>query len=371
MYNQLPMQPRFRVKGEKRIYSSIHGAALEIGDLTLNRKYTLHDRNAILRAEKSLKNNLCMVRNTIFHEVEAVSQLIETPLKELITNRVRRGYASLEDFAAALLAAMKKHLWETWDQWRPHIFLHSSGYDTRLISALLRSMNIDRNITYVCFEPEHKIFRKIADHMGWPKDKMFLLPENMEGYVEPLRFEEVGGHCSDANRISLHLWSWFIKEMATKDTQIVLGMYSDELYKNMNLGTARFMTNYLHDVHWEWEGMDVYMPFLSCDWVWTLMKHKMRDWGADLRVRLKHMLISMVDKELADIPLGNIVSKKRFPESAVRSMQKDFSRSWYYRTVLKKGELPNGMVKNAPPIWREYFKAAICEYLINEGCRIK
>jgi len=68
-----------------------------------------------------------------------------------------------------------------------YIFLHSAGYDSRLLSgimAMLRDKGRDMNIHFRCHQPECEDFVKIMQAEGWPKEQYSCWQGPEEDYYD-------------------------------------------------------------------------------------------------------------------------------------------------------------------------------------------
>jgi hypothetical protein len=94
---------------------------------------------------------------------------------------------TLEDYARLAAARLMEHLKSHWDATRPTLFVHSSGYDSRILSsclAALRDEGFDLGrLHFRCRPPEEKSFVEVMRRQGWAPEQysVFEMPE-----VDPL-----------------------------------------------------------------------------------------------------------------------------------------------------------------------------------------
>lgn len=90
---------------------------------------------------------------------------------------------TLEQYAHHAKRALMAHLVEHWDASRPTLFLHSSGYDSRIISSALAELRDQGfnlgDVHFRCHEPEGAQFLRVMERMGWSRDQVsvFRFPD--------------------------------------------------------------------------------------------------------------------------------------------------------------------------------------------------
>ena len=139
---------------------------------------------------------------TLFREVQRVSwrDSIQSEVQALIDAPAGGKNESEEAFAHRILNALAYVIYNTWDPTRFHLILHSSGYDSRLLSLALKKLWVRfgdewlGGIHFVCQEWEWPVFEQIMQHEGWPESS----------YTSYKRDEDPHEHWKEA--ISLDAW---------------------------------------------------------------------------------------------------------------------------------------------------------------------
>lgn len=91
-----------------------------------------------------------------------------------VENRLKEGgvfEGSLEEYGLIAKHALRDHLTYYWDATHPNLFLHSSGYDSRILSSCLAEMRDAGfplgTIHFRCHDPEGPAFLEIMRRQGW------------------------------------------------------------------------------------------------------------------------------------------------------------------------------------------------------------
>lgn len=86
------------------------------------------------------------------------------------------------DYGVLAKWTLKEHLKLYWDASKPNLFLHSSGYDSRILSSILAELRDEGfdlgTIHFRCHDPEGPSFLKIMRRQGWAPNQysVFVAP---------------------------------------------------------------------------------------------------------------------------------------------------------------------------------------------------
>ena len=403
MKDQLSMMPFFMVKQTGELFPTLQEAALTAGNVTINKDYALFFRKVPVSVKKtydtmaaSFCSNFVVKRNSLFKEINVVSLPIFEFMRPLFKRRVGTKAIKPEILANILVDKMFSFIESNWDTFKTHIMPHSSGYDSRLISIILKKL-VDKNgidwlgeLYFISWDPEVKGFKSIMVHEQWPEKHHVTITANrgLDFYKNAVEFENVGKYCSDANRFICYCFDYIIYKAIEKlnvgNVQIISGLFSDEILRKEVSKNRRdviwnnlshFMVHFLHDVRFEWSMYDTLLPFISFGVIDTILNYDLPK--AD---QLKLMMIKSLDKKLAGLPnyrfeYFDIIKKEgihpfyRLSKTVLCEMEASFKDSWYFKNVngVVFPKLTTGLVNDS--VWlKEYTKAAICEHIINRGC---
>lgn len=82
---------------------------------------------------------------------------------------------SVKNFCNELILAFNDTLHRLWDDSKQHIIMHSSGYDSRILSYCIETSKNLKDLAYVCIEPEGHYFQQLMNY--WKtKHRTMIVP---------------------------------------------------------------------------------------------------------------------------------------------------------------------------------------------------
>lgn len=290
--SQLSIFPEFRVRGSDRRYATIQEAARAAGRVSLCGEDD----------------------GRLFEAIEQVRPADDSGLGEL-----RPGKRPIEAsyLAEKAVEALKRAVLEAWDPEREHIIPHSSGYDSRLINAVIWQLADEQGqdwlgkTRFFCWEPEIFEFQRIMRFMGWPEDMAITVPaERAEDYWVPaLNFKVLGRWMSGLVRkvwLGPVLMRRTLEEMGVgqNNPQVISPLFSDETlaWSRRDGGSwdefaeSRFQ-NQPHP--WPGGGAELVLPYLSAPWIETLSQYEIPLNVDDFKLEM----LMVIEPSLAD-PFG-------------------------------------------------------------------
>jgi hypothetical protein len=114
------------------------------------------------------------IDESIFHEIRMLSPAEKiNPEYKQILEPMSPFKGSIKEFTARLKAALRKYIVTVWDSSKPHLFFHSSGYDSRILSGILMELRDEfgeewiGDIHFRCHQPEGSGFLEIMKREKW------------------------------------------------------------------------------------------------------------------------------------------------------------------------------------------------------------
>ena len=92
---------------------------------------------------------------------------------EIISIKRNAKTITEDEFIRKFIKAFKETVRDIWDKNKYHIVLHSSGYDSRMLSWTIKQLNLS-DLTYLCMEPEWDEFYPIMEYIGGEHHKMVV-----------------------------------------------------------------------------------------------------------------------------------------------------------------------------------------------------
>ena len=404
-YAQIPMFPCYRIKQTGECFFSLQEATINSKSVTFDPDHYLIRRPGNIKmpvyAEYSRQLQAgIFARPTFFEEIEAVPPRPAPGIQQMYGRTFGQEEIGLEQLARLAVEAITGFIERSWEPDRIHVMPHSSGFDSRLISAILRRLG-EKNgmdwlgqLYFVCWQPEIPEFLRLMVHFGWPARMIIPVypwrqPEDY--YRDILDFDFIGRNYCEAERFwaGPSLGAMALNELGVGYDEELRGigaLFSDETGKANRLGwpdVGFFAGCYFFDNPSPWLGSHArfMFPFVSGDYLEIITRYRIPV-GLDFfkRACLKLLDPALIDNEAlpnARFRIGPVLSKKGYhayqaiSEKTRLEMAERFLASWYCRKFKKDEVVP------FPPVLRyydekttEYIKAAIVNYLIGEGCEI-
>ena len=304
----------------------------------------------------------------------------------------RMGY---RDFIGYLIDNLEQVIKNTWDDEKFHIIDHSSGFDSRILSFIIRKLYrrgiLGGKILFLCLQPEGDGFRDVVKYLNWEEDKCLVYNENVrpdEYYRNCFNFKDNWQSFNGLSQWPGDILFWVIKDLQSKDvlplddTRIQsYGMgFTDELIKHKyNFRTKASVYKFLNIYYFSrfpqsmsnFKG-DRILPMLDFEIVKLMFCY---DWGWHPMKKVKIDLMKRLDPKLTEIRNGSIYHENnpyhRISQGLLEKLKADYSGSWYGKYVNPD------MVKHATrglgysPWWASYNAASVVEYLRESGVKVQ
>jgi len=394
-FNQLPLFPCYFVNDQA--FATLQEAAIKCLYVTLDFDHTLirrpgNEKKEIYKVYSKQLQNGTFERSTLLKEVKVKPRIPQDGIKELYDHKYGNKDIDKETLASKGIKIIEDHFYQCWDDSKIYIMNHSAGYDSRLLSSIIKKCGFT-NVYFTCWQPEIEDFLKIMKYQGW--DDKYIIPvkpnsNSIDYYAEILDFDFIGANYCEAERF----WAGpaLGKKVLTDldfDFSNVVGisaLFSDETMKSNRLKWSDigwFIGCFLFDNPSIWliGGLDIILPFISKEWIQLMTTYKIPV-GID---EFKLEMLRQVDPTMLNLDrfpnprfkIGPLLKKQGFhpfqmiSEETRKKMENSFLQSWYCNTFKKESILPfPDILKYYDSRTTEYIKAAIFEYLIDEDCNI-
>jgi len=331
-------------------------------------------------------------RDTIFPAARAVdwNEFVTPEVEALCEIETGQYEEALDEFADRFLDAFIAIVAEAWEPAKFHYIPHSSGYDSRLLSAIIRRLYEKRgpewlgDVLFGCAEWEVPIFTHIMDYEGWHHDQRFVYREDCddaheyweealdfgrawENYAEP--------HWMPHNHILYPLRAAQRARRVTKDDAQIQVIYNTVEIPEMLMVPGR---NKLADtLEFAYAcpqaaqrigGVDVVVPYADLRIVQTCLETSNR-----VKAGWKRAVTRRYDDGLASFPnlYGEDGTWRLFPhrELSQRLLKKamaDYAHFWYGQ------RRPEALSKATATFavgewWGHWGAAVVCEHLLATG----
>jgi len=385
-HNQLPMLPIYHDVESGISYLTFQEAAIACGKLTL------------IEEDSGYWTDNILYKSTIFKEVKAITLKMTDQIEALLD---KSPVIDVDPSTAEkAVLALREALIRQWDPEKIHVMATSSGYDTRLLLAIIKQEQEARGedwfgeTYFYCVQPEIPEWRKVMDYFGWPE--VVLRPigeyaEPLDFFAPTMTFDAIGKANAGINRYrkAISIAELQLESFITVDENIqrVSATWSDEtsVWIGKKTETTReFIHRKLFDNPSPWysKGTEFIYPFASFEYVSLLLKQQPPLFGNAFKLA-KLKVVDPILTDLERFPNGKFrlvkelkekgfLSYRELSAETISKMEQQFKDSWYYQTMNPKNVLPFKMEVTLAMNHevREYIKAAICEHLIERGCEI-
>lgn len=388
--NQIPTIREFTSKGSGR-FKLLGDAAAAAGKVTVDRAY-----------QKTIKFDgtfqVSHFGQTFFKEVKVAPPKMTKKVKSFAS-----GQHKISKMPA--LQAITQVIERDWNPDKFNVCLHSSGYDSRIISGILMKLREKHGwgwigkILFLCNEPEGKIFKRIMKWEGWKPSQYHVYKE---GVTVDYR-EELLGFRNIWKWVNGYDLPWNVSGCMVEDAKrrgvipenaeihALGGRYGNEIEninrgkynrlkvikKNVKLG--RF-PNPLADklVRGWYYGRDISaicsampvnkfkLPYTDIDVAphFTNRRNILRKISKEL-----YAFPRLVDKVI-NSPPNWFGAPKALSKSLRKKIARDFNDSWY-----AKNRNPQKLALS-PKLdrlrwWRNYVVASTCEHLQELGVKVR
>jgi len=285
---------------------------------------------------------------------------------------------------ALLIELFEQVIEREWEPNKFHLVLHSSGFDSRIVSELIRRIwrrNGDSwlgNVLFVCNKFEGAQFKKIMQHQDWDESQYMVVGENVpiENYHAPsLDFKSAWMKLNCIFGMPVNIFYYLIEAAqksgrAPDDDKIQSWcnylMPIDYSLKLDLLERYRFL--YYHAMGGRnFKGENMEFPAAHPLLLSEAVRH-----NTDLKLNgVKRAMVEMLDRELFEIeetPVrlqgdwGRKLSKPLFDRAI-----DNYRNSWYGKRVNAKPEITAGF----SPWWRRWSIASFCQHLIRSGYSLR
>jgi hypothetical protein len=217
--------------------------------------------NIVDVAKKMISNTESVTLDTSYLKEDfRANSYTQTPFKEIINmniedkipgsrlgllDSVREYDLPFNEIVSKLKEALKGYIVKCWDSNSPKLFLHSAGYDSRIVSGIITELREERgsdwigDIHFRCHQPEGELFKQIMEAEGWDNSQYSLwedMKEN-EDHYNLGRIEPVNGFMSFTQQYDF--FSDYTKDRE-KDIIIIGGIYGGELFDYLARGKNHF-----------------------------------------------------------------------------------------------------------------------------------
>jgi len=328
---------------------------------------------------------------TPFVEIESVpyDQCFPKHHKELFVPRQPR-LVSLDDSITKQYDLLKSYILDKWDNTKYNVLLHSSGYDSRILSLILREIYESGKklgkFAFLCHSPEGDYFKKVMEAEGWDPEYWTINAGSNESFDFSRAWEFLNGPsdfpiCPE----SVYFYRFYgAKKTHMDDFRLWFGAFGNEVFYHIICRNktyrdmcdiyyysryARFFSNFNPD--------NIRVPFLDPKRLEYVLDTSIKNVPSDECVFKTGLLarspIASRLKDIAVYPPDELSKSWHCPESIFGKAVSDYEDSWYYKNVGDDGYRDRffGKTDKQNLWWSNWTLASLCDAYIKRGWTIK
>lgn len=342
---------------------------------------------------------------TLFREVRRVSwrSRIQSELQGLMSAPAGGKNESEEALAHRVFNALAYVVYNTWAPDKYHVVLHSSGYDSRLLSLVLQKLHKRfgdewlGKIHFVCQEWEWPVFEQTMKHEGWPASAWTVYKKD----VDPHDYWEAAigldawrginsprgiPFCSIYTGVADLMRQGHFGDVRSSDMQMysMLCAPSDHGASSVNRHGEKvndiegfFNWWYTTQIAHMWPPIrDLVLPYTNIAFNYAILSSNIR-WGR----LLPKKVLNYTDPVLGQLPnlfnpLKDFYVCRRSPQRFLspRLLEKAvdlYESTWYGQHVAPISTLTPKAEMYYDPWWGRWTSAVLCERLILRGRKLR
>ena len=302
---------------------------------------------------------------------------------------VRRSY-SVPDAAARLLPIIRQRIIDTWQPSKFHFIYHSSGYDSRVISSIIRSLYLERGddwlgkVVFATNKWEATPFREIMLREGWTPDQYYIHDEAISDDLYFLHSINLDHAYRDLNApcpIPANLWYYLPLGYAHDHflppedcCQAYTGYWSNETHETFLMSDREWYTRW---GYWYSFNVMATLPMYFFDLVLVFPDLPYQKALVEMSVattgdakELRKALADLACPECADVPNLGYNDRHHPIANSIRDvMVAQYHDTWYGKHVCREFIAPT--TSEFSPEWGKWSLASLCEFLRSQGREIK
>ncbi len=389
MNNEFNMFRRFKNRSTGKISNQFMDVCLDSKELTLDTDFLSQHSNDF---------------KTPFFEIENVpyEKCFSQAYKDLLTlPNENKAEVALKHSIDVQYTLLKDYIYSKWDNSKFNIIFHSSGYDSRILSLIIRELYEEHGkewlgkMVFLCHDPEGGIFNHIMVNEGWGYsnsivnyDHECLGWRNREVFDFNKMWKFLNGPSDfpaspDAVFFDrLYKGNWFNTDK--KDCRFWFGSFGNEVFNFFVLQNKVFKdfcdtfyySRYARFVSY-FDVKNIINPFLDPKRVEYLLSIKLLNAPTDQNI-FKQLIIdkSRLGSVLDSVPVfppEKLKDSWCCPEMLFNKLVKDYEKSFFYKKVGDSGYRDRffGLSKEQNEWWSDCTLASLCDELIRRGVKIK
>lgn len=321
--------------------------------------------------------------NTLFNEIVIVPYKNAVPQDWLVRTVCKKSTLSKTDFINGVLETLKEYIKETWSKTKHHVVFHSSGWDSRIISTIIRQLYVELGdswlgeLKFVCMGSECKNVKSILEIEGWNSELGIILQLDDAYFMHNLNFQMVWKYVNGYAPYPINNSLWGVNELKRRhmipespsETQVWAASFFNELISfisNRERNTVNdFLKRYYYCTYAQFASAlpyDFVQPILNEDTIRFFLSFKTK-----FPKNLRHLAVKKLNPKLVDV-LPCPSTRPPIPVVHLDRVRGDYKNSWYGTNILQSQKFTDKLMYSG--WWSAWSTASFIEYLIKQGIHV-
>ena len=278
------------------------------------------------------------------------------------------------------LSAIEQTVESEWDPSKFNLVMHSSGYDSRVISHFLTKVHSRKpgSILFACIEPEVDEFMKIMNYQGWEKHQLATYDKLSDPYKLIFKFSTAYKGLDGTAEFPVNIFEVCIKYLQRirklpKDLNDVVlwsGIHMNELFRSVKPLAPSLKVSYSHRIT---PILGITLPTIVAPVVSIPSLRAIFSKSRNVNWKWREFSVRELDPKLAEFPKLRSPTGLDIPSDVVGRMVNDFKSSYYYKHV-NQIPIPEITHTHFPEgnkgFWRVWTFASLVEHLVKNKVKI-
>ena len=329
------------------------------GPLTINKN---HDYLNRVLADTAFKEIKMKDWREIF-DIKKIKSFVNSD------NRTRKPVLNLRE----VIDSLYEYIYGIWDISKFNLMFHSSGYDSRILSHLIKRVYDEKGgtILFVCFHGEEEQMANIMRYEGWDDSQVIFYDDYLSEDTEAFDFRYLFEHrnCpSTYTFVRPYSCVKYFKKMQIvpeENLRIWGGAFFNEAFK-FQTSLPDFIEWYYYHLYSK-GGLEL-PEFPITNFKTLKLIFEARPFPND-SIRLE--ILKILDNTLANLPRGSYLSPKTTMHPKVYDkLIRDYQSSFYYNKIDREFD-PDPCIANKRKWWFKCSLASYIDHYIRNGVEIK
>lgn len=324
--------------------------------------------------------------NTLFEEIVAMSYEEVLPplyLKKLLELKPNSNRVPLSAFMETFIKTLTGYIEKVWQPNKFNVVLHSGGWDSRILSAILRRIYVKRGadfgrILFACYGEECSVLQKIMEIEGWSKNQYVSIPRDDKFFSHHFDFQKAWWFLNGPSPYPVNDLFWVYKFLSSNGRiprdpskiQFWSAIYFNEVFLHLHSGKSNPVELFINKYYNFWAtNLISGLPFVFSEPVLNYKTLKcIVESRVDLPKDIRARIMRKINPELCKVPRRTNPQKIKLPTKHRLKVEKDYSTSWYGKNI--RPNIKRDMKIVHSPWWSAWSSASLVGYLIQKGIKI-